>query len=60
MNACAAIPVSMHCWQGDDVSGCESASGGASGGIATTGNYPGRAAPRRATNCARISIRRFF
>ncbi len=43
MRACAAIPVSMHCWQGDDVCGCESASGGASGGIATTGNYPGRA-----------------
>ena len=43
MQACAAIPVSMHCWQGDDVTGCESASGGASGGIATTGNYPGRA-----------------
>jgi L-rhamnose isomerase len=39
----SAIPVSMHCWQGDDVIGCESASGGASGGIATTGNYPGRA-----------------
>lgn len=43
MRDCAAIPVSMHCWQGDDVSGCESAAGGASGGIATTGNYPGRA-----------------
>jgi L-rhamnose isomerase len=43
MRECAAIPVSMHCWQGDDVTGCESASGGASGGIATTGNYPGRA-----------------
>jgi L-rhamnose isomerase len=33
----------MHCWQGDDIFGCESESGGASGGIATTGNYPGRA-----------------
>ena len=33
----------MHCWQGYDVIGCESAGGGASGGIATTGNYPGRA-----------------
>ena len=34
--------VSIHCWQGDDVHGFEGA-GGASGGIATTGNYPGRA-----------------
>ena len=36
------IAISMHCWQGDDVGGFES-SGGASGGIQTTGNYPGRA-----------------
>ena len=36
------IAVSMHCWQGDDVGGFES-SGGASDGIQTTGNYPGRA-----------------
>ena len=43
MKLCAEIPVSMHCWQGDDIFGCESATGGASGGIATTGNYPGRA-----------------
>lgn len=43
MARCAAIPVSMHCWQGDDVVGCEGEGGGASGGIATTGNYPGRA-----------------
>ncbi|MBQ5531455.1 MAG: L-rhamnose isomerase, partial [Kiritimatiellae bacterium] len=38
----AAIPISMHCWQGDDVCGFETA-GGASNGIQTTGNYPGRA-----------------
>ena len=37
-----AIPVSMHCWQGDDVIGFDGA-GELSGGIATTGNYPGRA-----------------
>ena len=43
LKLCAEIPVSMHCWQGDDIFGCESATGGASGGIATTGNYPGRA-----------------
>jgi len=34
--------VSMHCWQGDDVLGFDS-EGGLSGGIQTTGNYPGRA-----------------
>ena len=38
----AAVPISLHCWQGDDVTGFET-SGGASGGIQTTGNYPGRA-----------------
>lgn len=43
MRACQEVPVSMHCWQGDDVCGFERADGGASGGIATTGNYPGRA-----------------
>lgn len=43
MEECAKIAVSMHCWQGDDVIGHEGEGGGASGGIATTGNYPGRA-----------------
>ncbi len=38
----ARIPISMHCWQGDDVTGFESV-GGASNGIQTTGNYPGKA-----------------
>ena len=38
-----AIPVSLHCWQGDDVGGFEKAAGGADGGIAVTGNYPGKA-----------------
>ncbi|MCR5414432.1 MAG: L-rhamnose isomerase [Kiritimatiellae bacterium] len=38
----AGIPISMHCWQGDDVGGFESV-GGASNGIQTTGNYPGKA-----------------
>lgn len=37
------IPVSIHCWQGDDVIGFESADAALSGGIQTTGNYPGRA-----------------
>lgn len=38
----ADIPVSVHCWQGDDVVGFDGG-GAASGGIQTTGNYPGRA-----------------
>ncbi|MDE6274353.1 MAG: L-rhamnose isomerase, partial [Clostridiales bacterium] len=38
----AEIPVSVHCWQGDDVLGFEGAES-LSGGIQTTGNYPGRA-----------------
>lgn len=36
------VPVSMHCWQGDDVKGFDF-DGELSGGIQTTGNYPGRA-----------------
>ena len=36
------IPVSIHCWQGDDVIGLDG-SDSLSGGIQTTGNYPGRA-----------------
>lgn len=37
-----AIPISMHCWQGDDLIGFDG-TGALTGGIATTGNYPGRA-----------------
>ncbi len=37
-----AVPLSLHCWQGDDVIGFDGA-GALTGGIATTGNYPGRA-----------------
>ena len=36
------IQVSLHCWQGDDGAGLESISGGLSGGIMATGNYPGK------------------
>jgi len=36
------IPISVHCWQGDDVVGFDGADS-LSGGIQTTGNYPGRA-----------------
>ncbi|HAH13564.1 MAG TPA: L-rhamnose isomerase, partial [Pantoea agglomerans] len=38
-----SIPVSMHCWQGDDVRGFENPQGALTGGIQATGNYPGRA-----------------
>ena len=37
-----SVKISLHCWQGDDVSGFES-SGELSGGIQATGNYPGKA-----------------
>ncbi|ROR15028.1 L-rhamnose isomerase [Erwinia sp. JUb26] len=37
------LPVSMHCWQGDDVRGFENPQGALTGGIQATGNYPGRA-----------------
>lgn len=40
---CDSTPISMHCWQGDDVIGLEKKEGGLTGGIQTTGNYPGRA-----------------
>ena len=36
------IPIAMHCWQGDDVTGFEGV-GELSGGIQATGNYPGKA-----------------
>ena len=42
IKALQKIKISMHCWQGDDVGGFET-TGGASGGIQTTGNYPGKA-----------------
>jgi L-rhamnose isomerase len=42
MAALSTIPISLHCWQGDDVTGFESASA-LGGGIAATGNYPGKA-----------------
>ena len=39
----ACIPVSIHCWQGDDVGGFENAGQTLGGGLAVTGNYPGKA-----------------
>ncbi|MDO5522466.1 MAG: L-rhamnose isomerase [Bacteroidia bacterium] len=37
------VSISIHCWQADDVSGFENPDGELSGGIQTTGNYPGKA-----------------
>ena len=39
----ATIPISMHCWQGDDVGGFEKSGLDLGGGLAVTGNYPGKA-----------------
>ncbi len=39
----AEMPVSIQCWQGDDVNGFENPDGVLTGGIQTTGNYPGKA-----------------
>ncbi len=39
----ATIPLSLHCWQGDDVGGFENFSAGLGGGLVATGNYPGKA-----------------
>jgi L-rhamnose isomerase len=37
------VSISLHCWQGDDVVGFENPEGELTGGIAATGNYPGKA-----------------
>lgn len=37
------LPISIHCWQGDDVRGFENPQAALTGGIQATGNYPGRA-----------------
>jgi L-rhamnose isomerase len=37
------VSIGLHCWQGDDVGGFENPEGELTGGIATTGNYPGKA-----------------
>ncbi len=42
LNALSEVTVSVHCWQGDDVIGFDSKES-LSGGIQTTGNYPGKA-----------------
>ncbi len=44
MQALRGLALSIHCWQGDDVGGFEGlAEGTLGGGIAATGNYPGKA-----------------
>ncbi len=37
------VPISIHCWQGDDIAGFEVIQNELSGGIDVTGNYPGKA-----------------
>ena len=39
----AAIPISLHCWQGDDLGGFDNPGAELGGGLAVTGNYPGKA-----------------
>jgi L-rhamnose isomerase len=39
----AQLSLSLHCWQGDDVGGFEASGGELGGGLAATGNYPGKA-----------------
>ena len=43
MERLAGAPISLHCWQGDDVGGFEHSGSELGGGLAVTGNYPGKA-----------------
>ncbi|MEO5950978.1 MAG: L-rhamnose isomerase [Chloroflexia bacterium] len=43
LSALGSISISLHCWQGDDVGGFELAAASLGGGLAATGNYPGKA-----------------
>ena len=43
LKASAAVPISLHCWQGDDVVGFENTGLALGGGLAATGSYRGRA-----------------
>jgi len=43
MERLGKIPISLHCWQGDDVGGFETSKGLSGGGIMATGAYPGKA-----------------
>ena len=56
LKAFAHVSISIHCWQGDDLGGFESADAELGGGLAVTGNYPGKARTPL-TSCARTSRR---
>jgi L-rhamnose isomerase len=43
LSVLSSVPLSLHCWQGDDVGGFENPAGLTGGGIQATGNYPGKA-----------------
>lgn len=43
LNLLKTIPISIHCWQGDDIGGFEVNKSELSGGIDVTGDYPGKA-----------------
>lgn len=43
INQLDKLPISLHCWQADDVTGFENSDGELTGGIQATGNYPGKA-----------------
>ena len=43
LDALGRIALSLHCWQGDDVGGFEAPDAALGGGLAATGNYPGKA-----------------
>lgn len=43
INKLSSVSISLHCWQGDDVEGFENAVEELGGGLAVTGNYPGKA-----------------
>ncbi|MDR1144756.1 MAG: L-rhamnose isomerase [Verrucomicrobiales bacterium] len=43
LHTLTVTPLSLHCWQGDDVGGFEAADRELGGGLAVTGNYPGKA-----------------
>lgn len=43
MRRLARLSISLHCWQGDDVRGFENTGESIGGGLAVTGDYPGRA-----------------
>jgi L-rhamnose isomerase len=43
LKSLAAVSISLHCWQGDDVGGFENLGATLGGGLAVTGNHPGKA-----------------